>query len=116
MDYPQWAYAGWDSASAQADWQAKGKNLGLLQQVRGYGPSQPSTPTSSTSAPATQVASQDPVALAEQLRQFNIKANQPIISQHQTELTGLPDIFTEQKRVLEAEKEPIKTRYTNIID
>ena len=39
MDYPTQYYQGWDPAAAQQDWQAKGKNINLLQEMRGGGSS-----------------------------------------------------------------------------
>jgi len=37
--YPSQYYQGWDPASAQADWQAKGENMATLEQTRGVTPS-----------------------------------------------------------------------------
>lgn len=57
----------------------------------------------------------DPIAEAEKLRQFNVKANQPYISSLQSSIPETSARFATQRSQIEGQREPLKQRYQNII-
>ena len=102
-------YAGWnDRAAIEADFRATGGS--------GKGPSQPSTP--SYNAPSTSSSSTpfNYADLAREQMRLTQEANAPVVQSFQQQIPTTQKAFAQTRSELEAQKDPLKTRYQTILD